>query len=476
MLYFLLGILVIFLAVILIRAATFKPYPHPELTNEDININRERAIQNMVDMIKCKTVSYKDTSLVDFKEFEKFQYLLKERYPLIHKIASLTKISDTGLLYYIKGKSSDSPSVCMSHYDVVPVNEEGWDKPAFEGIIENNTIWGRGTLDTKGTLCGIMEATEQLLSNGFMPENDLYLSFAGDEETTGKSCLEIVKYLKEKNIKPEFVIDEGGAVVDNVFPGVTSSCALIGIAEKGLCDIRLTLKSQGGHASTPPKNTILGELSKAVVAVEKKPFKSQFTKPVKEMFDTLGRHSSFAFKILFANLWCFLPILKIVCKASGGELNAMMRTTCAITMMEGSKAYNVLPPSASIGMNLRLMGSDTPKSAKSYLKKIINNSKIDIEIVNGDNPSISSNTNCEQWDTLKGVIHNVWPNAIVSPYLMMACSDSRSYCKISDKVYRFSAMALTKEERGMIHAHNERIPIDSLIKTVEFYYRLIKKL
>ena len=470
------AILVVFLAVILIRTARFTPPAQSDVTAAPVSLNEAKIVDDMSAMIRCKTVSNRNEALVDWDEFTKIQNLLQERFPLIHEKATLHKLGKTGLLYHLKGASDAAPSVCMSHYDVVPVDESGWDKPAFDGLVVDGFLWGRGTLDTKGTLCGVMEALEQLLSTGYTPKNDLYLSFSGQEEIDGDSCRAIVSYLEAQGVRPALVVDEGGAVVDNVFPGVSGQCALIGTAEKGNVSLDLSLLSQGGHASTPPPHTILGQLSQAAVDIENHPFPRHLSRPVAEMFDTLGRHSTFLYRMIFANLWCFAPVLDMICQKSGGELNAMMCTTVAVTRMEGSKAYNVLPPKASMGINVRLMEGDTTDSAITYLKKVIGNDKIDIRVVDGGNPSAVSETSGEAWDTLCCAIRQTWPEALVSPYLMMAGSDSRNYCRISNHVYRFSAMHLSKEERATIHGHNERVPITTLLRTVEFYLRLLEKL
>ncbi len=474
--WILLGLFALFLAVILVRAAVFRPAKQPDVVPQPVELDREKIIADMADMVRCKTVSHRDHGLEDPAEFQKFRDLLQERFPKVHAACTLEHIGRNGLLYRLPGQKQDSQVVCMSHYDVVPADADAWERPPFSGELADGCIWGRGTLDTKGTLCGIMEALEALLADGYVPKQDIYLSFSGEEEIDGDSCAQIVTYLQQKGVTPLLVLDEGGAVVEKVFPGVTEECAMIGIAEKGGVNLNFTLQSAGGHASTPPRHTVLGQLSRAVTRIERKPFKMQLWGPAAQMFDTLGRRSSFAFKILFANLWCFRPVLDLIGRLTGGELNAMMRTTVAVTRMQGSDAYNVLPPKASFGVNMRLLGQDTIDSAIAYLKKVIKNDKIEVELVSGTNPSICSDTNCPGWGILHHAVRQTWPQAVVTPYLMMACSDSRHYCRISDRVYRFSAMRLSKAERGMIHGHNERIPVETLLKTVEFYTHLFRSL
>ena len=473
--YVLLGLLALFIAVVVVRTLRFRPAPPPPVAEVPVVVDRDKIIADMADMVRCRTVSYRDHDLEDAAEFEKFRALLQERFPRIHAVATLHRLGRNGLLYHIAGASAAQPTVLMAHYDVVPV-EEGWSRPAFDAVIEDGVMWGRGTLDTKCSLCGVVEALEQLLGEGYTPQNDLYLSFSGEEEIDGDSTPAIVSWLEQHGVKPALVLDEGGAVVEKVFPGVEGRCALVGIAEKGGLNLKYTLDTHGGHAATPPVHTVLGRLSRAVTRIERHPFRFQLTRPARLMFDTLGRHSNFLYRMIFANLWCFGPALDLVGRLSGGELNAMMRTTVATTRMQGSNAYNVLPSHAYFATNVRLLGGDTIDSAVAYLNKVVDDKDIRIDVVGGMNPSICSDTACDAWDTIATAVAQTWPDAIVSPYLMMACSDSRHYCRITDRVYRFSPMYLPKELRGLIHGADERVPLDSLVQTVEFYVRLLKML
>ena len=473
-LYIILGMTALLLVIAVIKALLFVPKKEEAIEINEVAVDLDKATRDLADMVKCKTISHRDRSQENDEEFERFIKLLSERFPLIYKNCSFERVSDRAILYHLKGKSSQNPSIFTAHFDVVDVEAKDWSKEPFCGEVEDGFLWGRGSLDTKSTLNASMQALEQLLSEGFVPENDIYLAFSGNEEINGEGQPQIIKLFKERGINIGFVLDEGGAVVNNVFPGVTTPCALIGIAEKGMLNVELKFTGNGGHSSSPKPHTPVGRLSAACVRIENHPFKYRLSKVSASMFDTLARYSNFGYKLIFANLWLFGPVLSLIGKLSGGELNALIRTTCSFTQMEGSKGINVIPPNATMCANLRLIPGETKASAEAYLKKQINDKDIKLTVLEGEEPSPTSVVGGDAWHKIVYAVKGTWDNTIVSPYLMFACSDAKHWSRVSDKVYRFSAMALTSAERGTIHGNDERIPLDTIRKSVEFYLRLMK--
>ena len=473
--YVILGLIAGFLAVVFFRTLTFRPKAQPESRSEAVSFDKDAATDALAQLVRCKTISYNDPTLEDEAEFQKLISLLPQLYPLVFAACSFRQLPDRALLFRWPGKSDKEPAVLMAHYDVVPVDEESWEKPPFAGIIEDGVLWGRGTLDTKVTFNGVLFAANHLIGKGFQPENDIYFAFSGGEEVNGKGAANIVDYFVEHGIQPAIVVDEGGAVVENVFPGVKKPCGLIGIAEKGMINAQYRTLSAGGHASAPKPHTPVGILSAACKKVEDHPFKMKLTKPVAEMFDTLGRHSTFLYRMIFANLWCFGWVLDILGRSSGGEMNALLRTTVAFTQMEGSSARNVIPTEAKMVSNMRLNPADSVQGALCYLRGVVKDGSVEITALESSEPSRISRTDCEGWDRVVNAVAQTWQGCIVSPYLMVQCSDSRHWGAISDKVYRFSAMDMTKEERASVHGNNERIRLETIGKTVEFYIRLMQQ-
>ena len=469
-------LLALFLAFILTRGLLFAPPKTQTEPTPAPEFDKERSVTAFAQLIRCKTISYHDPALEDEAEFAKFRALLPQLYPHVFETCEYMELPERALLFRWPGKAAGDPAVMMAHYDVVPVEESCWEQPPFSAHIQDGVMWGRGTLDTKGTFHGALFAADTLISQGFTPERDVYFAFSGGEEVNGKGAPTIVEYFKEKGLTPSLVLDEGGAVVENVFPGVKKPCALIGIGEKGMINAQYRANSSGGHASAPPAVTPIGRLSRAAQRVLKNPFPMHLTAPAAKMFDTLGRHSSFVYRLIFANLWCFGWVLDVLGRSSGGEMNALLRTTTAFTQMQGSSARNVIPPTATLVANMRLNPADSVESALAYLRKTVGDADVEITALESSEPSRISVTEGGGWDAVCKAVSGTWPEAVVSPYLMIQCSDSRHWGVLSDKVYRFSAMDLTAEERRTIHGHNERVRLECLHRAVEFYLRLLRTL
>ena len=471
----LLGLIAVFIFVVAFRALRFTPKAQPEVSTEEFKFDKDAAVNALAQLVRCKTVSYNDKSLEDDAEFDKLISLLPGLYPRVFDVCSVRQLPDRALLLRWPGKNHGDPAVMMAHYDVVPVNEENWEKPPFAAILEDGVLWGRGPLYTKVTFNGIFSAANYLISKGFQPENDIYFAFSGGEEVNGNGAPNIVQYFIDHHIQPAIVVDEGGAVVENVFPGVSQPCGLIGIAEKGMMNVQYRTVSAGGHASAPKPHTPVGVLAAACKKVEDHPFQAHIEGPAAKMFDTLGRYSSLLYRVIFANMWCFGWVIDLLGRRSGGEMNALVRTTSAFTQMEGSSARNVIPPEAKMVANMRLNPHDSVASALAYLKKTVDNKDVEITVLESFEPSPISEVDCPAWDKVAYAVANTWRGCIVAPYLMVQCSDSRHYSKISNHVYRFSAMDMTAEERATIHGNNERIRVESVSKAVEFYIRLMKQ-
>lgn len=470
-----LGLIALLLVIIVVRTIRFKPRDQKVTPAERVTINEEEALHHFIEILKCQTVTYNDEAKINEEAFDQMKQLIRELYPKVHECLEVEYIEKRGILFYWKGKQSDQVTVLMAHYDVVPVHESDWTVPPFGGKVDDTYIWGRGTLDTKVTFTGILEAVEYALGQSFVPRQDVYLAFGGDEEVSGPSAPAIVETLKERGIKPYLVLDEGGAIVQNIFPGVEEACAFVGIGEKGYIDCDVVIKGHGGHSSSPPPQTLTQKLARAIVKLEKHPFKSELSLPARALFDSAGRHSKWAYRMIFANLWIFSPVIKYLFKKIGGEMNALVRSTLSVTQLEGSNAYNVLPGQAKMGVNMRLLQKDTAEEALNHMKAVIG-PEFEVNVIETREASPYTDLDSDQWRLVKDAILEIYPQVVVSPYLMLGGSDSRHYTEIADHILRFSPMNLNSEELGRIHSKDERISKKNYYDALQFFINLVGKL
>ncbi len=467
-----LGVLVLLLLVALVNTFLIED----KSSNQPISIDKEKSeiyAKELSEMIRIKTLSY-DKEKNNTDDFKKLQTKMKELFPHLYKEVEEVVFDSASMLLKWNGKNSDKPMVLMAHQDIVPANIEDWDVDPFGGVITEDDIIGRGTLDTKCTLYAFFKAIDELIESGFTPEQDVYLSSSSDEETSGEGALESIKELEKRGVTPHFVLDEGGAIVSGALPSVSKPMALIGVLEKGYVNFKFTAKSRGGHSSTPPKNSPIARLSAFVHQVESKfPLKTKMIPEVADIFKNAAPAMSFPMRYLFGNMWLFKPLITFLLPRINPFGRALLSTTIAFTMQKGSDAENVIPSDAYVMANLRIHPIQNIEDTYNVLNKIAQKYDIEISVSGEREASPISKTNNEQYKYLTETIIKNFPDVIVSPYVMLGSSDCRFFSEITDSAYRFSPTRMNNDELGKIHGNNESIRKSALTEAVVFYKDLI---
>jgi carboxypeptidase PM20D1 len=431
-------------------------------------------------LLQIPTISRLDTGRTQWQHFERFVTLLPQLYPGVHKSLAREIVAEHSLLYRWAGKSADAPTILLAHYDVVAASDERWEHPPFGAELvetpEGTELWARGALDDKGALVSILEAVERRVSDGFVPANDIYLSFGHDEETVGTGSQAIVALLASRGIRPAMVVDEGGAVVEDIFPGVSGPIAVVGVSEKGITSVELTVVQDGGHASTPPRLSATARLARAIVRLNAAPFRARFSKTNLEMIRTVGGHARQPYRWLFTNQWLTRGILLALFSRLGDETRAMVRTTAVVTRLSGSDAENALAEKAAATVNMRVAVGSTVDESVAHIRRTIRDARVEVTARNPSEPSPISPTVGPQWDAVRHAIETTFTGAIVTPYIQLGASDSRHFTGICDAVYRFTPFEMSLAERGTLHAVNERIRVDTWLRGIEFYATLIGSL
>ncbi len=466
-----LGLLLILPGLLLVRAWRFRPPEVPAVPGEDIPLDQDRAVMHLREMIRCRTISAQDQR--EEREFKKFRALLPQFYPSVFRCCRAERVDTTGLLLCWPGAAHDRPAVFLAHYDVVPADESAWDQPPFDGVLKDGVLWGRGALDMKNQLCGVLEAMEHLISEGFTPRHDIYLALSGEEEIMGPTARSIRDLFVERGIAPAFVLDEGGDIMDGFFPGANVRCAMVGVGEKGAANLEFVARSAGGHASVPPRDNPLPRLCRAMARVEHCTFPQRSGPALDRMTDTMGRYCGFSTRLLLANRDLLRPLYFRWLRKKGGMIEAASRTTFALTQSRGSDAGNVIPTEAVMFANLRLLWGDNTESVIRRLRRCIADPGVEIVPRICTDPRPDSEMT-QGWDALQSAIHATWPEAVVTPYLMVACTDSRHWRDICPNVYRFSAKCVTGAEKATVHGNNERIRTENTLKAAQFFVRLMR--
>jgi len=475
----LLAALLALAAVLAIRTASFGSRQIKAEPAHPFAIDSEALARRLSAAIQYRTVSNEEPIQAGGGEFRRFHKFLAASFPRLH--AQLTKetINARSLLYSWKGKDDKlKPILLAAHMDVVPVetrSEGAWSQPPFSGRIADGYIWGRGAMDDKAGVLGILEAVEGLLGEGFQPRRTIYLAFGHDEESGGANgAAKIAERLRSTGVELEYVLDEGLNIVEGVIPGIAAPAALVGIAEKGYLSLELSVQTAGGHSSIPPTDNAIAILSRALQRVEAAPFPARLAGPTRQMLEFLGPEMAWANRVALANLWLFDPLIRN--ELAGSPLtNALIRTTLAPTLFNAGINESVLPTRASAVVNLRILPGETTTRATEHVQKAIADPRVKITpLPVRMEPSAVADPAARSFAVIQRTIRQVAPDAIVAPALLVAGTDSRHYAGLTKNIYRFLPITLRPDDAKRYHGIDERISIQDYERCVRFYAQLIR--
>ena len=435
------------------------------------------AVDRFVEAIAIRTVSFENESDFDSSQFQLFNQFLAKSYPLIDSLLDHQLFNEFSHLYKWTGSDvSLEPIILASHIDVVPIASlRKWTVHPFTEGINNDTIYGRGTMDDKFGVIGIMEAVEQLLKVGHQPKRTIYLAFGHDEEVSGHRGAEtMVNYLHEKGVKASLVLDEGQSIVQRMIPGLSQQVALVGIAEKGYASLELRVDLAGGHSSMPAKETAIDVLAGAVHKVKKNPLPTQLTPALEGFMDMLGPEMNFRTKLFFANKKIFSPLILSAYESAGGAANASIRTTTSPTIFEAGIKENIIPTSARAVVNFRIIPGETVDDIITHLNKVIEDDRVKISVEGTpNNASPISPMVSNAYTVINQSIKEVFPNLLTAPSLVIAATDARYYYKISPNVYRFIPYYINPENLACFHGIDERVSVSEFENGIRFYRQMI---
>ena len=475
-----LAIVAIVAGTVAVRTASFAPKDIAD--GSDVRLaavptyDLTAAVGHLSAAAQIRTISHQDPADDEVTEWDRLHEWLATTYPGTHQAMTRTILPNRTLIYHWAGSDPAlAPIILMAHQDVVPVTEgtEGdWKYPPFAGTIAEQAVWGRGTVDDKGSLVALFEALEALSAQGFRPKRGIYLVSGHDEEVGGSGAAAAAAKLKADGVRAIFTLDEGSVVLTDT-PVINGPAIMIGIAEKGYATLKVTADAPGGHSSMPPAETGVGTLARAITAITEKPFPLSIQGPGAAMLETLAAKKGGTTKIAVANQWLFGPVLKGEVAATPSTA-AAFHTTIAPTMLEGSPKENVLPQTANALINYRIAPWNRSTDIMTRAKSAVGDLPVQLAWVKPPRePSRVSSTSSQGWKWIAATARADAPGAVLSPILVVGGTDSRSMEPVSDDVYRFMPMHFSLKETAMIHGTNEHMKIDSFKRMIDFYARLI---
>jgi acetylornithine deacetylase/succinyl-diaminopimelate desuccinylase-like protein len=387
------------------------------------------------------------------------------------------------LVVRIKGTSSAKPVLFLCHVDVVEALPKDWHTDPFKFVEQDGYYYGRGTQDMKDSDAAMVATFLWLHREGWKPQRDLILALTADEEGGDYNGANWLVQNHRDLVDAAFAInlDAGGIDLDH---GKAIE-ADVEATEKIYADFHLTAVNRGGHSSLPRPDNAIYELTAAIdkLAAYKFPFElNDVTRAyVTEMAKIETGEKAADLRAILATPPDSAAIDRL---STDPGWNSILHTTCVATRLAAGHANNALPQSAEANINCRILPSHTPEETRRQLAALFADPALKIETVKtgvvssgnkSDHPMAPPPPLDEVFVPMRKLVDQLWPGTPVVPEMETGASDSVFFAAAGIPCYGFSAVALEHDD-VRAHGQDERIPIDSYDKSVQFFYAYTKAL
>jgi acetylornithine deacetylase/succinyl-diaminopimelate desuccinylase-like protein len=384
-------------------------------------------------------------------------------------------LQNRNLVVRYRGKGAHRPVLLLAHLDVVEAKREDWTVDPFTLTERDGYFYGRGTQDQKGGAAMLVTSLLRLKREGWVPDRDLILALTAGEEG-GMSYNGVDWLIKNKKalIDAEFVInvDAGGGELDHGKHTLFDVQA----AEKVYHSVSLTVRNPGGHSSLPRRDNAIYTLARALGRLDAYAFPAKPNDVVKAYFAKAASTASPSVAADMRRVASGSADAAAITRLSTVPLyNALLRTTCVATMLEGGHAPNALPQMAKATVNCRMLPGANPAAVEQTIARVVADTAVHVAPIDTAVPSPASPLRPDLFAAVEASVKAIWGAVPVVPIMETGATDGLFLRNAGTPVYGFSGLFIaTNDIRA--HGKDERILITAFNDGLDFTYDLIKRI
>jgi acetylornithine deacetylase/succinyl-diaminopimelate desuccinylase-like protein len=375
------------------------------------------------------------------------------------------------LVARLRGSTREKPVLLLAHIDVVEARREDWSLDPFVLTEKDGYFYGRGTSDDKAMAAIWIANLIRYKQEGWVPRRDLIVALTSDEETGPHNGVSWLLAEHRDLIDAAFALNEGGG---GRLAGGKRQYNGVGASEKVYVTLSLETRNEGGHSSVPRKDNAIYQLANALGRLEKHQFPVQLNEVTRAYFERMSRIEKG-------------PAATDMKAVAGGDAaaaarlsetavyNALLRTTCVATRLDGGHADNALPQSARALVNCRILPAQSPEEVREAIVKAVADPGVEVKWVDTAKPSAPSPLDPAVMRPIELTTSEFWPGVPVMPLMATGASDGLYLRNAGIPTYGVSGLF---SEAGDTRAHgrDERVPVASFYESLQFLYALVKRL